>query len=221
MVALLLFLGGGVFSIYEGIHKISAPEAVSRVWLGLLILGLSLAIEGWATLSNIRELNRRRGQTPFFQYLRRTKDSDLVVIFGENSAAVLGLALAMAALAMGHVTGDGRWDGVGSLAIGLVLVGVAVFLAVEVKSLLVGESADPDIESAIQEIVPEHPHIIEVLRVLTIQQGPGEVVVAMKLRMDGDLRTGELCEAINAFERALSERKPEVRWCFVEPDVEV
>lgn len=221
MVALLLFLGGGMYSIYEGIHKIRAPEEVSRVWLGLLILGLSLAIEGWATIGNIREFNRRRrGKVSFFQYLRRTKDSDLVVVFGENSAAVLGLALAMAALGMGHATGDGRWDGVGSLAIGVVLLAVAVFLAVEVKSLLVGESADPEIETAIHELVPEHPQIIEILRVLTVQQGPGEVLVAMKLRMKADLQTGELCQAINAFERALSERKPEVRWCFVEPDIE-
>ena len=220
MVALLLFLGGGVYSIYEGIHKIRAPEEVSKVWIGLLILGVSLAIEGWATFGNIRELNRRRGDVPFFRFLRRTKDSDLVVVFGENSAAVLGLALAMAALAVGHTTGDGRWDGVGSLAIGVVLLAVAVFLAVEVKSLLVGESADPVIEKAIHELVPEHPHIIEVLRLLTVQQGPGEVVVAMKLRMKADLDTAELCKAINDFEKALSERAPEVRWCFAEPDVE-
>lgn len=219
MVALLLFSGGGVFSIYEGIHKIQHPEEVSQVWLGLLILGFSLVVEGWATIGNIRELDRRRGDTSFFRYLRLTKDSDLVVIFGENSAAVLGLALAMAALGMAYMTGDGRWDGVGSLAIGAVLVGVAIFLAVEVASLLVGESADPAIEKAIHDLLPAHPSIEKVLAMLAVQQGPNEVMIAMKVKIKPDLDANQVCEVINQFEQALQEHQPDVRWCFVEPDL--
>src|SRR3954470_6170346 len=125
MVAMMLLLGGGVFSIYEGIHKIREPEPVERVWLGVGILFVSLLLEGGATLSNIKELNKRRGAKPFVRYLKDTTDSDLVVVFGENSAAVLGLTFAIAALALAALTGDGRWDGIGSAAIGLVLVGVA------------------------------------------------------------------------------------------------
>ncbi|HTM20406.1 MAG TPA: cation diffusion facilitator family transporter, partial [Kofleriaceae bacterium] len=98
IVALMLFLGGGVFSIYEGIHKVRAPEDPEQVWLGQLILGIALVLEGWATIGNVREINRRRGDRGFVTYLRETKDSDLIVVFGENAAAVLGLALAMAAL---------------------------------------------------------------------------------------------------------------------------
>src|SRR3954451_22673042 len=155
MVALLLFTGGGAFSVYEGIHKVMHPEPVEHVWIGVVILAISLVLEGGACLSNIRELNKRRGKKPFVQYLKDTTDSDLVVVFGENSAAVLGLAFAIAALGLASATGDGRWDGIGSAAIGLVLVGVAVFLAVEVSSLLLGEAADPEIAGVARSIAKE------------------------------------------------------------------
>lgn len=220
MVALLLFSGGGMFSIYEGVHKLRHPEPVTRVWLGLSILGFSLLIEGWATIGNVREMNKRRGARTLFNYLRSTKDSDLVVVFGENSAAVIGLVLALAALGVASLTDDGRWDAAGSLAIGVVLILVAVFLAVEVKALLVGEAGDPEIEAAALALVARHPNVQELMRTITVQQGPGEVMVAMKVRMLATLSAGEVCAAINAFERDLKAQRPEVRWCFVEPDVE-
>jgi len=220
MVALLLFTGGGMFSIYEGIHKLRHPEPVGSVVIGFVILGIALAIEGWATIGNVRELGKRRGSTPFFRYLRETKDSDLVVIFGENSAAVAGLVLALSALVLAQVTGDGRWDAAGSLAVGTVLVAVALFLAVEVKSLLVGERADPAIEADIRELASTRAEIDDVLEVLSVQQGPGQVVVALKARFRPGLTTGgELCRIINQFEADLRARRPEVVWCFVEPDV--
>jgi cation diffusion facilitator family transporter len=221
MVALLLFSGGGVFSMYEGIHKILDPEPVERVEVGLGILAFSLAIEGWATLSNVRELNKRRGDVPFLRYLRATKDSDLIVVFGENAAATLGLVFAMMALLLSYFTHDARWDAVGSLCIGVILIGVAVFLAVEVKSLLVGEAADPAIEKAIRELLPAHPRVIELLHVITVQQGPGEVMVALKVRVASALTADEVCAALNDFEVALRGRCPEVRWCFTEPDLAV
>lgn len=220
MVALLLFAGGGMFSIYEGVHKLQHPEPVSDVGWAFGVLGFALALEGWATVSNIRELNRRRGATPFLAYLRRTKDSDLVVVFGENGAATLGLVLALAAVFLAWRTGDARWDAVGSLGIGVVLVLVALFLAVEVKALLVGESADPTIDAAVREIAAGDPNIVKVVRILTVQQGPGEVVVALKLQMKAGLPTGgALCAAINDFERKLEARCPEAKWTFVEPDL--
>lgn len=220
VVALLLFSGGGVFSIYEGVHKLSHPEPVEHVALGLSILGFSLLLEGWATLGNLKEMKARRGALPLFTYLRRTKDSDLIVLFGENSAAVLGLFFAIGALSLAALTGDARWDAVGSILIGVVLVGVAIFLAREVKSLLTGESADPAVAEAVQAVVGQHPDIEAVLRLITVQQGPGEVMVAMKVRVKPGLDTAQLVAAINRFEQALHDRAPEVRWCFVEPDFE-
>jgi len=218
IVALLLFFGGGVFSIYEGVHKIRTPEPVGDITVALIILAISLLLEGWSTLGNIKTMAKRRGQTPFFRYLRETKDSDLIVVFGENSAAVLGLLLALAALVVAKETGDGRWDAVGSLAIGGVLVGVATFLAREVKSLLVGEAADPKLLKSFDELVEADPNVERVLNVLTLQQGPGEIVVAAKLKFRSGMETDALVEAINAFERALKARVPEVRWSFIEPD---
>ena len=218
IVALLLFFGGGVFSIYEGVHKIREPEPVGDITVALIILAISLLLEGWSTLGNIRTMATRRGATPFFRYLRDTKDSDLIVVFGENSAPVLGLILALAALLLAKSTGDGRWDAVGSLAIGGVLVGVATFLAREVKSLLVGEAADPKLLKSFDELVEADPNVERVLNVLTLQQGPGEIVVAAKLKFRSGMETDALVEAINAFERALKARVPEVRWSFIEPD---
>lgn len=221
MVAVLLFVGGGMYSIYEGIHKIQHPGPVEDILVGVGVLAVALAIEGWATIGNIVELNKRRGDTPFFRFLKETKDSDLVVVFGENSAAVLGLALALVALLLAEYTGDGTWDGVGTLAVGVVLIGVAVFLAVEIKSLLVGERADAAIEREVKVLAEADPNVDAVLMLLTVQQGPGEIVVAMKLRFKAGLTTGgTLCSAINGFEERLRAARPEAKWCFIEPDVE-
>ena len=141
-----------------------------------------------------------------------------MVVFGENSAAVLGLSFAIAALAIAKVTDDGRWDAVGSLAIGLVLVAVAIFLAREVKALLVGECADPSIIKTAEELAITDPLIERVVRILTVQQGPGEILVAMKLKFKSGVDSDTLVEAINKFERDLKARVPDVKWSFVEPD---
>jgi len=220
MVAMLLFTGGGVFSVYEGIHKILRPEPVDHVLVGLAVLLFSLVLEGGSTISNVKEINKRRGSTRFFKYLQTTKDSDLIVVLGENAAASLGLVLAMGSIGLAAVTGQGLWDGVGSLLVGLVLLAVAIFLAVEVKSLLVGEGADPVIDQAVRAVAAEHREIDSVLRVLAVQQGPGEIMLAMKVRMRAGLSGEQLVDAINAFERTLKARIGEIRWCFVEPDYE-
>lgn len=220
VVALLLFSGGGVFSIYEGIHKLVQPEAVEHVPMALGILVFSMLLEGWATWGNLKEMNKRRGALPLIEYLKRTKDSDLIILFGENSAAVLGLTIAIGSLVLAWVTGNGVFDSIGSILIGVVLIAVAVFLAKEVKSLLIGEAADEHIAEAVKATVPEHANIEEVLRLITVQQGPGEVLVAMKVRVKSGLTTHEVVDSINRFEQAVHDRAPEIRWCFVEPDHE-
>jgi len=220
LVAQLLFSLGGMFSIYEGIHKLLHPERVERFLLGLGILAFSICLEGAATVSNIREVNRRRKKLSFFGYLKATKDSDLIVILGENSAAVVGLSLAIAALMAAHFTDDSRWDAAGSVGIGVVLIVVAIFLAIEVKSLLLGERADEDIERAVRDIIRDGGPITEILSLITLQQGPGEVVLAAKVRIAATLQGDDVARAINQFEQAVHDRCPEVRWLFVEPDIE-
>ncbi len=220
VVALLLFSGGGVFSIYEGVHKLSHPEPMENVWLGLGILLFSFAMEGWATWGNLVEIKKRRGSQSLFHYLRHTKDSDLIILFGENSAAVLGLVLAIGAMLLSWLTGNVVYDSIGTILIGVVLIGVAIFLAREVKSLLIGESADVQIAQAVEATAKEHSNIEAVLKLITVQQGPGEVLLAMKVRVKEGLTTRQVVDAINQFEEALQVRAPEVRWCFVEPDHE-
>ena len=220
MVAMLLFSVGGMFSIYEGIHKFHNPEAVENIMWGVGILLFSIVLEGYAAYSNIVEMNKRRGATRFVKYLRETKDSDLVVIFGENSAAVVGLILALVFMLASYYTGNGRYDAVGSFCIGVVLIAVAIFLSVEVKSLLIGESADPNIAKRAKQIAVEHPKIIALINCITIQQGPGEVMACVKIKCAPHLTALDVSTLINEFEAQLRTRCPEVRWLYVEPDLQ-
>jgi cation diffusion facilitator family transporter len=220
MVAMLLFSVGGMFSIYEGVHKYMHPEAVENILWGVGVLGFSIVLETYAMYSNIVEFNKRRGTKGFFEYIRFTKDSDLVVVFGENSAAVLGLILALIAMVISYYTGDGRYDALGSIAVGIVLILVAIFLAVEVKSLLIGESADPFINQTAEEIAIKHPNIKRLISCITIQQGPGEVVACIKIQCEPHLTANDVSHLIDDFEQQLRTACPEVKWSFVEPDLE-
>jgi cation diffusion facilitator family transporter len=220
LVALLLFSGGGMFSIHEGIHKLEEPEPVENVGWGIGLLVGALLLESGTVWSNVRELNRRRAGRGFLRYLQETKDVDLVVLFGENSADVIGLGLALLALLAAWQTGDPRWDALGSLLIGGVLVAIALFVAREVSSLLLGEAADPQIEQHVRAVAHEHPNVETVFQVVTVQQGPGEALIAVKLGFRADLDTVRICDTINEFEALLRQRCPEARWVFVEPDLE-
>ncbi|MEK7434852.1 MAG: cation diffusion facilitator family transporter [Cyanobacteriota bacterium] len=218
IVSLMLFTGGGIFSMYEGLHKISEPEAVENVMLGIGILAFAIILEGSATFSNIKELNIRKKQKGFFQYLKDTKDSDLVVVFGENSAAVVGLVLAIISLILSYVTGDSRWDGIGSLLVGIILVLVAIFLGFEIKSLLLGESGDPEITDSAKKLVSKYENIQDVINIITVQQGPGEVMLAMKIKFK-NISSDLLVKDINDFEKELKILHPEIKWSFIEPDL--
>lgn len=219
LVALLLFSVGGLFSIYEGAHKLMHPEPISRVWLAAGILGFSVLVEGWAMAQALAEINKRRGKSTIGQYLRDSKDSDLIVVFGEDAAAILGLSVALVAVLLAHFTGNPLWDAVGTISIGVVLIAVAVFLSIEVKSLLLGEAADPEIVRAVKSAVEADPNFSAAHEIITLQQGPGEVLVALKVSCDPKLPAGRLSEAINALEAKLRELRPEIRWIWVEPDL--
>ena len=219
MVALLLFSGGGVFSIYEGIHKIAHPEPLAGgIALSLIILIVSLILEGKATWDNLKEMKKRRGEESLFNYLKNTKDSDLVVIFGENAAATLGLAVAAFALGMAQLTGNPQWDGIGSLGVGLILVGVAIFLAKEIKSLLLGEAADPKLNESVCQIGALHPEVIQIHKIIALQQGPGEVLLACKVECKDDLSFRDIARVINEIEEKIRQLHPEMKWIFMEPE---
>lgn len=219
MVAMLLFSVGGMFSIYEGIHKLQHPEPVHHVGWAIAILCISIVLEGGATLSNIKEMNKRRGEKSFFSYLRQTKDSDLVVVFGENSAAMIGLCLALICIMIAAFADYPQADAIGSLLVGIVLIIVAVFLAIEVKSLLVGEAADPQITNSIHQLMNDYPEMTHAIKIITVQQGPGEVVLCMKVGMSPTMTMENISKTINRFEIKLREIHPEVKWIYIEPDV--
>ncbi len=220
VVALMLFFGGGMVAIWEGVEKVRHPEAVHHVAVALGVLVFSLVLEGLSLVACVKAIREEAAGRGLVQTLRETKNADIVVVTGENFAAVLGLSLALIFLVLTWVTGNGLWDGVGSIAIGVVLVGVAFFLARESQSLLLGERAEPEVEAAVREALAEDPRIGPLLRILSIQQGPGEVVLAMKVGVRAEVPGGELVTAINEFEQRVRARRPEVRWQFVEPDSE-
>ena len=220
MVAMLLFSVGGMFSIYEGWHKLHEPEPITQVSWGVGILVFSIILEGYATISNIKSINEKRGERNFFNYLTSTKDSDLIVIFGENSAAVLGLAFALAALLASYYTGDPRYDAAGSIAIGVVLISVAIFLAREVKSLLLGESANDTVKLAIKSIVGNHPDVQRVLNTRTIQQGPFSILACIKISCVPNLTAPQVSKLINDLEAEIRRNHPEVKYIYIEPDLQ-
>jgi cation diffusion facilitator family transporter len=220
MVAMLLFTIGGMFSVYEGVHKFGHPEPIEDIGWGLAVLLFGIALEGYSTLSNIKEINKRRGNRSFLGYISGTKDSDLIVIFGENSAAVLGLVVALIAMLAAYFTGDGRYDAAGSVGIGLILILIAVFLAKEVKSLLIGESADQVIIDELKAIAATHSEILEIINYRAVQQGPGEVLACVKIKCRPDITALQLSTMINTFEQQLRTAAPEVKWLYVEPDVQ-
>ena len=218
IVALLLFSMGGLFSVYEGWHKLNHPEELNQVWIAIVVLSLAILLEGGSLLGCIREINLVRGDRRFGEWLKNTRNSELVVVLGEDIGAQLGLILALIFLVMASVTGNPVYDALGTIVIGVILLVISAFIAWRVKSLLVGRSADPEIQAAIDAVIKEHPAIEHVFNTITIQFGP-DTMVALKLRLRPDVDITTAAKDINKLERELKERVPKLKWCFVEPDI--
>lgn len=219
IVALLLFSMGGLFSIYEGWHKLHAPEPLNQAWVALLVLGVSIALETGSLLGCLREINKLRGARTFGYWLKHTRNAELVVVLGEDIAALLGLAIAFVFVALAMLTGDTRFDALGSISIGAVLIAISVFVALRIKRLIIGTSAEEDLREGIDGMIREDPAIERLFNAITLQVGP-KVMLAAKIGMRPELGIGAAVEHINALERRIRERFPEIGWCFIEPDVE-
>jgi cation diffusion facilitator family transporter len=218
VVALLLFSMGGVFSIYEGWHKLSAHEELNKPWVALLVLGVSAALELGSLLGCLREIAKLRKGRSLRYWLRNTRNAELVVVLGEDVAALVGLVIAFVFVALAVVTGNTMFDAVGSIAIGVVLVCVSIFVAVRIKGLIVGRSAEDDLQEALRAEVNADPNIDELFNAITLQMGP-DVMLALKVRMRAGLTLEAAVECLNALEQRIKAKFPEVAWCFVEPDV--
>ncbi|MFB3124182.1 MAG: cation diffusion facilitator family transporter [Woeseiaceae bacterium] len=218
IVAVLLFSMGGLFSIYEGIHKLQQPEVLSQVWVALLVLVFAMVLEGFSLFGCLREIRNVRGSRSFRDWLKHTRSSELVVVLGEDIAALLGLVLAFAFISMASLTNNPTYDALGSISIGVVLIIVSIFVATRVRSLLVGRSADPLIQEAIENIIGQEPDIERVFNTITMQFGP-DTMLAAKIKMRSGLDIDAAVDSINALERRLKDEIPNLQWCFIEPDV--
>jgi len=218
VVALLLFSMGGLFSIYEGWHKLHEPEPLNQAWVALTVLGLAIVLETLSLIGCLKEIRKVRRGRPFWDWLEHTRNAELVVVLGEDIAAEVGLVIAFVFVAIADWTGDTRWDAAGSISIGVVLIFVALFISLRVKKLLVGRSAEPELERRLEQMIAEDDCIEELFNALTIQFGP-QVMLAAKIRMKPGLSIDKAVDCINRLERQIKERYPEIGWCFIEPDV--
>lgn len=218
VVAILLFSLGGLFSIYEGMHKLNHPEELSGLWVAIVVLLLAILLEGGSLFGALREIKRVRGNRPFRDWLKHTRNSELVVVLGEDIGAQVGLVLALGFLMAAAITGNPVYDAMGSICIGVVLIVISVFVAWRVRSLLVGRSADPEIQATIDEIIREQDGIECLFNTITIQFGP-DTMLAAKVKMRPEMKIEAAVASINELERQLKERVPKLAWCFIEPDV--
>jgi cation diffusion facilitator family transporter len=218
LVALMLFSVGGTYSLYEGIHKLLHPEPLAKPWLGVGVLVLSLALEGWSLAACLQEVRRERAEgQSLWAWFRESRNSEMIVVFGEQVAAMLGLLLALAALGLTMATGDVTYDAIGTLGIGVLLIVVAIFVAIEVKALLIGQSVAPARREAIHGFLAARPEIRELYNVITLQMGP-DVMVAVHARLDLGQSAGMLVSQVNAIEAGLRAAHPDIRWMFFEAD---
>ncbi len=219
IVALILFSMGGLFSVYEGIHKISSHEGLKSPVIAIVVLSVSMVLEGASLYGCVRQINKIRGNTKLWEWLKNTRQSELVVVFGEDVAALLGLSFALLAVILTFITGNPVFDAAGSITIGVLLVVVSIFLAVKVKSLLIGQSSDVKTRSEIKSLLESRPEIESILNLITIQLGP-QIMVAVKVKMTGTDSLDQLVKNINICEAFLKKQNPSIRWVFFEPDVQ-
>ena len=217
IVALVLFSLGGLFSVYEGWHKLGNPEPLSYPWVAVGILVFGLIAEAVSMRACLQEVNKVRGQRSVWRWFRTSRQSELVVILGEDFAALVGLALALIAVLLTILSGNPVWDAIGSIWIGVVLILVAVGIGVEIKGLLIGQSAEPETESRIREFVERQDGVERVYRIITMQLGTS-LMVALKAKMKAK-DTSDLVTAINRAEAAVRTEFPEIQWLFFEPDI--
>lgn len=217
IVALLLFSVGGVFSLYEGWHKLHDPQPLNAPWVAITVLAFAVVAESLSLAGCLREINKVRQGRSLWRWFRETRQSELLVVFGEDLAALLGLCFALLAVLVTVVTGNPVYDALGSMAIGGLLILVAILIGAEVKALLVGQGVEPMVKQAMADFLRQHPEVDVVFNLVTLQMGE-DVMVAVKARMVPQGTDTALVEAINRVEAAMRKAFPQVTWLFFEPD---
>ncbi len=219
IVALVLFIVGAVFSGYEGIQRIRHPEALTSPVVAFAVLGIAIGLEGFSLRTAVIESRHSRGRAGWRSFIRHAKAPELPAVLLEDIAAITGLLLALLAVGLAEITHDDRWDGVGSLAIGVLLACVATILAVETKSLLIGESASPGMEAAIVTAIESGPEVCKVIHLRTLHVGPDTLLVAAKISVPHDGTAASIAAGIDAAERRIRAAVPIAELIFLEPDI--
>jgi cation diffusion facilitator family transporter len=219
VVSVMLFTVGATFSVYQGVHKIVSPEPVHSPWVDYGVLALSAVLEAFSLRTGVREANRLRGDRGWGTFIRRAKAPELPVVLLEDTAALFGLVFAFAGVALSAVTGDGRWDGAGSLGIGVLLAVAAAIVAVETKSLLIGESASTEMQRMILAALEEGPGIMQVIHLRTVHVGPDSLLVAGKIAVQETDSAAQIAADINAAEKRVRTAVPIATTIYLEPDI--
>jgi len=220
IVAIVLFSVGGLFALYEGYHKVTHREPIeSWHWVPVTVLVIAIVLETFSFRTAIRESNHTRGNASWVQFIRRAKAPELPVVLLEDAGALLGLIFAFLGVVLTLITHDGLWDGVGTLAIGLLLVIIAFILAVETKSLLLGEGATPEDARRIEQALLTGPGVERIIHMKTLYLGPEELLVAAKIAVPRSERAEEIATHINQAEARIREALPIARVIYIEPDI--
>lgn len=220
VVAVVLFTIGALFSLYEGWEKIHNPHPVETPIVAFGVLVFAIVAESFSFRTAIKESNAVRGDQSWVQFIRRSKSPELPVIVLEDLGALVGLILALLGVTVAVITGDGVWDGVGTMAIGVLLAIIAVILAVETKSLLIGEGASPEVERQIVTALQGVPEVARVIHMRTLHLGPEEILVAAKIAVDHDETAAEVARGIDEAEQRIRAAVPAARVIYLEPDLD-
>lgn len=219
VVAIVLFAVGGVFSIYEGVHKIEHPEAITAPLVPIAVLVIAIGLESFSLRTAMREASPVRGRQGWLSFIRRSKAPELPVLLLEDTAALTGLGLALIGVVLAVVTGNGVWDGIGTVSIGALLVGVALLLGWETKSLLVGEGATPETVRALRQAIESGDEVDGVIHMRTLYLGPDELLVAAKVAVRHDDTAADVARAIDAIEARIRAAEPQAGLIYLEPDL--
>ncbi|MFE7428058.1 cation diffusion facilitator family transporter [Streptomyces sp. NPDC057545] len=219
LVSIVLFSVGGMFALYEGYEKIKNPHAVESWYWPVGVLVFAIIAEGFSFRTAIKESNETRGSLSWREFIRRAKAPELPVVLLEDFGALIGLVLALGGVGMALATGDGVWDGIGTLCIGALLIIIAIVLAAETKSLLLGEAAGADQVEKIKAAVVDGDTVTRVIHMRTLHLGPEELLVAAKIAVRHDDTASEVANAINAAEARIREAVPIARVIYLEPDI--